>query len=326
MEKDLVSVIVPNYNHHLYLEERIVSVINQYYQNIELILLDDCSLDSSVEILERYRSHPKVSHICINTQNSGSTFKQWEKGIRMAKGEYIWIAESDDSAEPNLLTSAMNCFSENPSAVLAFCNSQLIDSNGDSLGNRDHDDYSDATYTLHDGMGFIRTKMLYHNRIYNASSVVFKKSVWKYVDLDFMNYRYCGDWMFWIEVLRQGDVIWIHERYNKFRKHLNKVSPKADREGINFMEMRRLLHYLSKRFQLSKCQIASVIGNVFINLLMNESISPAARKREIMAWLKEYPSIPIYALYRAIQLFPRRMLYKFGIVNKYKYPFILKSR
>ncbi len=326
MRESLVTVIVPNYNHHLYLEERIESIINQEYQNIELILLDDCSPDNSVEILERYRSCPKVAHICVNTQNSGSTFKQWEKGIRMAEGEYIWIAESDDSADPKLLASAMRYFSENPSAVLAFCNSRLIDSNGDSLGHRDQDDYSDTAYTLHDGMDFIRTKMLCHNRIYNASSVVFKKSVWEQVDLDFMNYRYCGDWMFWIEVLRQGDVIWIHERYNRFRKHLNKVSPKADRDGINFMEMRKLLHYLSVRFQLSKPQIASIVGNVFINLLMNESISPVARKREIAAWVKEYPAIFLYSLYRAIQLIPRRILSKFGIVRKYKYPFILKSR
>ena len=71
-----VSVIVPNYCHAPYLEQRIESILQQTFQDFELILLDDCSTDGSREILERYRNHPKVSGIFYNERNSGSPFKQ----------------------------------------------------------------------------------------------------------------------------------------------------------------------------------------------------------------------------------------------------------
>ena len=74
-----VSVIVPCYNHAPYLKQRIESILNQTYQNFELILLDDVSPDESAEILLSYKDHPKVSHCIINEKNSGSTFHQWNK-------------------------------------------------------------------------------------------------------------------------------------------------------------------------------------------------------------------------------------------------------
>ena len=91
-----LSAIVPNYNHGPYLKLRIDSILNQTYEDIEVIILDDNSQDNSVEIIESYRTHPKVSHILLNDRNSGSTFIQWEKGINLATGKWIWIAESDD--------------------------------------------------------------------------------------------------------------------------------------------------------------------------------------------------------------------------------------
>ena len=65
-----VSVILPNYNHARFLKERIDSILNQTFQDFELILLDDCSSDNSVEVLEEYRNNPHVSHIELNEQNA----------------------------------------------------------------------------------------------------------------------------------------------------------------------------------------------------------------------------------------------------------------
>src|SRR5215469_12732659 len=98
-----VSVIVPNYNHARYLRQRIESVLGQKYQDFEVILLDDCSTDNSREILESYRNDPKV-RVVFNATNSGNVFKQWNKGVRMAGGRYVWIAESDDYADAGFLS------------------------------------------------------------------------------------------------------------------------------------------------------------------------------------------------------------------------------
>ena len=113
MEKVKVSVIVPNYNHAAFLHDRISSILNQSYQNFELIILDDCSTDNSLAIIEQFKEEKAVSHVILNTKNSGSTFKQWEKGLNLAKGEYIWIAESDDFADRQFLERAVEILDEN---------------------------------------------------------------------------------------------------------------------------------------------------------------------------------------------------------------------
>ena len=99
----IVSVVIPNYNHAQYLRQRIDSILNQIYSDFELIIVDDCSTDNSKEIIESYRTNPKVSQIIFNESNSGTPFQQWETGVDLAKGEWIWIAESDDFAENDFL-------------------------------------------------------------------------------------------------------------------------------------------------------------------------------------------------------------------------------
>jgi glycosyltransferase involved in cell wall biosynthesis len=108
-----VSVIVPNYNHARYLRQRIDSVLGQTYRDFEVILLDDCSTDESRSIISEYENHPKV-RIELNDKNSGSPFKQWNKGVRLAHGKYVWIAESDDYADERLLERLVSMLEEGP--------------------------------------------------------------------------------------------------------------------------------------------------------------------------------------------------------------------
>ncbi len=84
--KPAVSVIVPNYNHGRYLTERLESIFNQTFRDFEVILLDDASTDNSLEVIERYRGHAGV-RIVPGAENSGSTFKQWLKGIDLARAD-----------------------------------------------------------------------------------------------------------------------------------------------------------------------------------------------------------------------------------------------
>ncbi len=96
----MISVIVPNYNHAPYLQQRIESILGQTYTDLELILLDDCSTDDSREVMEQYRQHPKVSHIIYNEKNGGIPFRQWDKGIELARGEWVWVAARWHSPPP----------------------------------------------------------------------------------------------------------------------------------------------------------------------------------------------------------------------------------
>jgi len=128
-----VSVIIPNYNHARFLKDRIDSVLKQTFQDFELIILDDLSPDNSRDIINSYADHPRVTHIVLNTENSKNTFKQWEKGIALASGKYIWLAESDDKAEPDLLASLMKGFHDNEAVTVSFCESYWIDPDNEEV-------------------------------------------------------------------------------------------------------------------------------------------------------------------------------------------------
>jgi len=80
--KPLVSVIVPNYNHAAFLQQRLDSIYNQTYSNFQVILLDDCSTDHSLQILKLFENHVRTKCLICNTVNSKSPFSQWKKGIR----------------------------------------------------------------------------------------------------------------------------------------------------------------------------------------------------------------------------------------------------
>jgi glycosyltransferase involved in cell wall biosynthesis len=98
-----VSVIVPNYNHSQFLSERLDSIINQTYKDFELIILDDASTDNSIDVINQYlNKYPELIRFQPSTNNSGSPFVQWDNGIKLAKGEFVWIAESDDVAPTKL--------------------------------------------------------------------------------------------------------------------------------------------------------------------------------------------------------------------------------
>src|ERR1035438_3657642 len=124
-----VSIVVPNYNHARFLRRRIESVLRQTFQDFDLILLDDCSTDDSRSILSKYADDPRVK-IEFNEVNSGSSFKQWNKGVGLARGEYVWIAESDDYADERLLEKLVARLDSDASVVFSYCRSWGVSLDG----------------------------------------------------------------------------------------------------------------------------------------------------------------------------------------------------
>ena len=101
--KDLVSIIMPNYNSAQFIEESFVSILNQSYQNWELILVDDCSADDSIEIIESLTADDKRIILIKLAENSGPAIAR-NRGIKEAKGRYIAFLDSDDTWHPEKLS------------------------------------------------------------------------------------------------------------------------------------------------------------------------------------------------------------------------------
>lgn len=246
-----ISVIIPNYNHAIYLQKRIDSILNQTYQDFELILLDDCSIDNSKEILSHYKGYPNVSHLVFNEYNSGSTFKQWDKGIQLAKGEYIWIAESDDWAEPELLEVLVNLFNQKKELGLAFVSSRIVDSDGNIIDEVLYNNTGEVNY--YTGSDFIKRKLSSNTAIWNASMMMFRKSIYNEIDKNFfLNKKYCGDWFFYVLISEKSDVVEVKKVLNNFRVHSGNVSGIPERTGETYLESLDVFNYLIRDYSFKQ--------------------------------------------------------------------------
>ena len=254
----LVSVIIPNYNHAKYLKQRIDSVLNQSYPNFEVIILDDCSPDNgkSREIIETYRENKHIAHIVYNEKNSGSTFIQWEKGFELAKGEWIWIAESDDLCELNFLETLIKI--SDKSDVISFCQTFYVDEIGNiinespSLLTRFLNLFSHKRFiSRHSSKEFIQNNLLFGTTICNASMAIFRKDVAISIPSDYLNYKAAGDRYFWLLISERGNIVQCNEKLNYFRQHHNKVSPRCILDGTTVKEDYLINEYICKTQRIS---------------------------------------------------------------------------
>ena len=235
----LVSIILPNFNHAQYLKQRLDSVFDQTYQNFEVILLDDKSTDNSREILSQYAKHEKVTHCIFNEINSGNTFKQWSKGISLAKGDLIWIAETDDFCENSFLEKVVKPFQDEPELALSYCQSNRINEKGEITGNWiTHTENLHQTLFLKDfvqnGDEFIKHFLIYKNVIPNASAVIFKKKKADEAgEFDFDPVlKTCGDWLFYIKLISNAKISFVHESLNNFRYHSESVISRSLQKDV----------------------------------------------------------------------------------------------
>lgn len=228
-----VSVIVPNYNHAPFLKQRIESILNQSFQDFELILLDDCSTDNSREIIDNYHNHPKVTRVVYNDQNSGSAFHQWKKGMELAQGEWVWIAESDDWAEPEFLAHMIESTRGIANCSLVTCVSRIVDENGQLIWMPT----IVGETTAYSGEEFIRQRLSAGNGIDNVSScLIHRQSFHPEQSYLYDHMRLCGDWMFYVLLAEQGSVVAVQEPLNHFRQHSTNTTMKGEHQGLTFLE------------------------------------------------------------------------------------------
>lgn len=244
----LVSVIIPNYNHAPYLGQRLESVFNQTYQNYEVIILDDCSTDNSLEVIECYKNNPHIAQIVVNEVNSGSPFEQWSKGFSLAKGELIWIAESDDFCELNMLEILVGEYVKRRDAVLVYAPTVFVDVKGKPYGA-----YSiEGRTQFYKGGSYIKKYLTYDNGVYNASCALFSREAALKVDQKFMTYVGIGDWWFWVGIAEQGNVVIVNKHLNYFRQHKSNTTQAVTKGGENILATKELLDYIAEHYYIPK--------------------------------------------------------------------------
>lgn len=262
LQNKKVSVVVPNYNYAKYISKRIDSILRQTYSIYELIILDDCSTDNSVEIIEKKIEDIKVRYpelkvrFIENEKNSGKAMKQWKKGFELAEGDYIWIAEVDDLSSRNFLAEVMKGF-DDPKVVISYAESAIINSFGLMIvpnfrWSRDKEKTGRYKRSyVNDGNKEIEEIMAIRCTIPNVSGVVFKndKKFLKYFD-EAVKFSQVGDWYFYAKVLENGKIAYNRKSLNKFRVHSGSKTSRSKKDRTHFDEVVLMHEYFNKNYDL----------------------------------------------------------------------------
>jgi glycosyltransferase involved in cell wall biosynthesis len=242
--RPLVSVIVPNYNHAPYLAQRLDSIYRQTYSNLEVILLDDCSSDDSLQVLRDYAArYPKRTICHFNAVNSGGVFNQWKKGLELAKGELIWIAESDDYCSDSFLEEMVRCF-QTEGVKLAFSDTEFVRGTPpETIWCLQHylQDLGlqvwDKSF-IRSAHAMVKAGWVAKNLVPNVSSAVFRHpgKIDLFDDAEWLRLRLCGDWVFYLTLVRGGLVAYNPKAINYYRQHAANTSVNAQKEDIYYRE------------------------------------------------------------------------------------------
>lgn len=199
-----------------------------------MIVLDDCSTDNSLEVIERITGQQaRDVRVLANAQNAGSIMRQWLRGVREASGGLIWIAEADDDAAPGFLEQLASMIG--PRTLIAFSDSAQIDELGRSIGSSYrpyyrsfYDTAFDQSFTA-EGDTFATCFLAIANMILNVSGVLFRANVLRDVltgQLDELSrYRFAGDWLVYLSICRQsGEVAFCARSLNIHRRHADSAT------------------------------------------------------------------------------------------------------
>lgn len=258
-----VSVIIPNYNYANFIIERIDSILMQTYPIYELVILDDCSPDNSVEVINEKiekikQEYPNLKiQFIVNEKNSGGcVFKQWKKGFDATSGDYIWIAEADDSAENDFVENLIKAF-DDPEVVLSYCESARIDGENNLIREKS-DDLYDMCRTGEWNKSYIwegKKEIIEHlsvtNTILNVSSVMWKKQDYSEIFEKAGEFKVAGDWYIYYNILKNGKISWCSKPLNYYRKHGSSVCTDVKAE-IEFNEICRIQNEISEIYELPK--------------------------------------------------------------------------
>jgi GT2 family glycosyltransferase len=306
----IVSVIVPNYNHAHFLRRRLDTILGQTFQDFELILLDDCSTDSSRLILEEYASESRV-RLDFNDVNSGSTFKQWNKGVGLAHGKYVWIAESDDYADARLLERLVPLLDSDPAISLAYCRSRFVTAD-DQVGTFVDCYLADPGRWTSDfcqsGKEACCSYFLPVTPIANASAVLFRKEVYEQIGGADQNLRLCGDWKLWTAMALKGKIAYVCEPLNYFRLHGSSVRSSTGRAATDVKEYLEVTRWILEHVTITTALLEKTCdarAELWVPAILSLRV-PLSSKRAILDEVRAIDPHPLHRVLRPAVATARR--------------------
>jgi|GEM_PF-1082632 len=295
-----VSVIVPNYNYEGYLEERLQSIINQTVKPMEIIFLDDNSTDKSVLLAEKILATSNIPYTVTKNDSNKGCFSQWAKGIKMAKGDLVWIAEADDSCDTEFLEVLIDAFLD-PEVGLAY--SQSVRMNADGVKDDTYLPYLESipgadTHWRNDYVNSGRDEVCKYlsikNTIVNASAVLMRRELLLQVGDEIGGgFSQAGDWFTYVKLLRNSKIAFSASILNYHRYHKNNIVSRSgvdsfDRAKQLISETLSIQNFIIESFPVSQENAALGLAHaeLIANNFLGGSLDSFSEYKDILEYRK----------------------------------------
>jgi glycosyltransferase involved in cell wall biosynthesis len=294
-EFPLVSVCISAYNHERYVGEAIDSILAQDYPNLELVIVDDASTDTSAAIIEGYaKRYPKLITAILLSENEGPS-RAGNRAYAAAKGEFVAFLGTDDRMLPNRIKRQVDFLIGNPGCVAVFSDVAIIDGDGKRVLRPEFETL------FNQPVSNVRRQLLTGNFL-NAPSALLRR-----VDLMAAGgsaplLRYVQDYELWVRLLQRGEIAKLPETLVEYRVHGANLSIFGS-EGPSFA---------------ARCETVSVIVQ-----LVRESPLESLLERPLVS-----PQDRVSALLELVELLKRVDRHYFGkpsLASAYAYALILEA-
>lgn len=196
-----VSVIIPAYNHSKYIENAVTSVLEQSYQNFEIVIINDGSTDDTDSVCRAISGRdPRIFYTSQANQGAHNTIN---RGICISSGDYVCILNSDDRFYPDKLERCVDVMAESPDTDLISGKIVFVDEGDRPLESGIEIDWLERAFSFFEKSKLVALSVLNENFIATTSNMFFKKGLWQ-KNQGFQNLRYCHDLDFLIQSFKNG--------------------------------------------------------------------------------------------------------------------------
>lgn len=233
-----VSVCIPSYNYSAFIGKTIQSVLDQTYQDFEIVVVDDCSTDNSEEVVRSF----KDSRIKFfrNKKNLGMV-PNTNKALKLAKGELIGVLNSDDYYDPKMIETALEMFDKNSEIGFTYSSYVVVDEHGETITKIKSCD-CDKVFKSREGF-----KKLALKNLAPPSGVMVRRKCYEDVGPFDEEFPYPHDWDMWLRLSLKYDFACLSDYLLYYRMHSRNTSIALYNSFETATQEYRMLKKLQKR-------------------------------------------------------------------------------
>lgn len=247
LPRPIVSVVVTCYNSEKYLHETLRSVAQQTLDDYEIIAVDDCSTDSTPEILKEYSLRDRRLRYLRHNFNSGKPAISKNTGVNEARGKYICFLDHDDLFHPQKLENSVSILEEQRDCVAAFHDIEMVESDGVQIIGRYLDGFIEYAGPFLEEFGdgkyktkkdFFKFQLIRYAALHTISTMICPERLRQETLRFDTRYCICEDTDMWVRLGLDGTIFYTDEVLAYYRQHQSNITKNQltwDRDAIRLI-------------------------------------------------------------------------------------------